>query len=83
VGGVRDVVTGPHLGALVPFGDPAALADAVAGLADAPGRRREIGQAARASVRERFHARRLLDEVKSLYWQLLGIGGTITEHHRS
>jgi glycosyltransferase involved in cell wall biosynthesis len=83
VGGVRDVVTTPRLGALVPFGDPAALADAVAGLADAPGRRDEIGQAARASVRERFHASRLLDDIKALYWQLLGIGGTITGHHRT
>ena len=83
VGGVRDVLTGPHLGSLVPFGDPGALAEAVAGLADAPGRRDDIGRAARASVRERFHARRLLDDIKTLYWQLLGIGGTITGHHRS
>ena len=82
VGGVRDVLTGPQLGSLVPFGDPAALADAVSGLADAPGRRGEIGQAARASVRERFHARRLLDDITTLYWQLLGIGGTIAGHHR-
>jgi glycosyltransferase involved in cell wall biosynthesis len=83
VGGVRDVVTASRLGALVPFGDPGALADAVAALADAPGRRAEIGQAARASVRERFHAKRLLDDIKTLYWQLVAIGGTITEHHRS
>lgn len=83
VGGVRDVLTGPRLGALVPFGDPAALAEAVAVLADAPGRRSEIGEAARTSVRERFHASRLFDDIKTLYWQLLGNGGTITEHHRS
>ena len=41
VGGVRDVVAGPHLGSLVPFGDAAALAGAVAALADAPARRAE------------------------------------------
>ncbi len=83
VGGVRDVVTGPELGSLVPFGNAAALADAVRALADAPGRRAEIGQAARASVRERFHASRLLDDIRTLYWQLLGIGGTITGHHQT
>jgi glycosyltransferase involved in cell wall biosynthesis len=83
VGGVRDVVTGPELGSLVAFGDPAALADAVAGLADAPGRRADIGSAARASVRQRFHARRLLEDISTLYWQLLGIGSTITRHHRT
>lgn len=83
VGGVRDVVTEPHLGSLVPFGDAAALADAVATLADAPVRRAEVGAAGRASVRERFHASRLVEDIRTLYWQLLGIGGTIPEHHRT
>ena len=80
VGGVRDVVTGPELGSLVPFGDAGALADAVLALAEAPGRRSDIGHAGRASVRERFHASRLLGDIRTLYWQLLGIGGTISEH---
>ncbi|MBW8867552.1 MAG: glycosyltransferase [Acidobacteria bacterium] len=71
VGGVRDVVTGPELGSLVPFGDAEALARAVLALADAPARRSEIGQAARASVRERFHATRLIADIRSLYWQLV------------
>lgn len=83
VGGVRDVVTGPHLGSLVPFGDAAALADAVMLLADAPGRRVDVGRAGRASVRERFHSSRLLEDIRTLYWELLGIGGTIPEHHRT
>ena len=83
VGGVRDVVTGPDLGSLVPFGDAAALADAVTALADAPARRREVGLAARASVRERFHASRLVEDIRALYWQLLRIGGTISEPHRT
>jgi glycosyltransferase involved in cell wall biosynthesis len=83
VGGVRDVVAGPHLGSLVPPGDAAALADAVDALADAPARRAEVGLAGRASVRERFHAARLIDDVRTLYWHLLGIGSTISELHRT
>ena len=71
VGGVRDVVTGPELGSLVPFGDAAALAGAVLALADAPARRTEIGRAARASVRDRFHATRLVADIRRLYSQLL------------
>jgi glycosyltransferase involved in cell wall biosynthesis len=83
VGGVRDVVAGSDLGLLVPPGDAAALAGAVAALADAPARRAEIGLAGRASVRGRFHAARLVDDIRTLYWQLLGIGGTISELHRT
>jgi len=83
VGGVRDVVAGPHLGSLVPFGDAAALADAVSELADAPARRVEVGVAGRASVRERFHASRLVDDIRNLYWQLLQIGSTISDVHRT
>lgn len=77
VGGVRDVITGPQQGSLVPFGDAGALADAVSSLADAPDRREETGRAARASVRGRFHAQRLVEDIKNLYRQLLGIDGTI------
>jgi len=71
VGGVRDVVTGPELGSLVPFGDADALARAVLALADAPARRSEIGRAARTSVRDRFHATRLVADIRALYTQLL------------
>jgi glycosyltransferase involved in cell wall biosynthesis len=83
VGGVRDVVSGSDLGVLVPAGDAGALAGAVAALADAPARRAAIGLAGRASVRGRFHAARLVDDIRTLYWQLLGIGGTISELHRT
>jgi glycosyltransferase involved in cell wall biosynthesis len=71
VGGVRDVVTGSDLGSLVPFGDADALARAVLALADAPARRAEIGRAARMSVRDRFHATRLVADIRELYAQLL------------
>jgi glycosyltransferase involved in cell wall biosynthesis len=79
VGGVRDVITGPDVGVLVPFGGADALADAVMSLAHDPARREELGRAARASVRERFHGRRLLQDVKILYCGLLGISGTIAD----
>ena len=72
VGGVRDVVTGPDLGSLVPFGDADTLARAVLALADAPARRSEIGRAARTSVRDRFHATRLVADIRSLYSELVG-----------
>jgi glycosyltransferase involved in cell wall biosynthesis len=81
VGGVRDVVTGPELGSLVPFGDAAALAGAVRDLVDTPGRKTDVGRAGRASVRERFHASRLLGDIRTLYWQLLGNDGTISGQH--
>lgn len=71
VGGVRDVVTGPDVGSLVPFGDADALVRAVLALADAPARRAEIGRAARTSVRHRFHATRLVADIRALYAQLL------------
>jgi glycosyltransferase involved in cell wall biosynthesis len=77
VGGVRDVITDPALGVLVPFGDPQRLEEAVAQLYDAPNKRVDIGRGARDSVRERFHVRRLIEDIRALYWQLLGIGGTI------
>jgi glycosyltransferase involved in cell wall biosynthesis len=71
------VVTGGELGRLVPFGNAAALAGAVAELAQAPRVRAEMGIAGRASVRERFHAARLINDISALYWQLLRNGGTI------
>lgn len=83
VGGVKDVMTGPDLGSLVRFGDPAALAEEVSRLAEAPDRRAAIGEAGRASVRERFHATRLLHDIRKLYWQLLDNGGTISGHRRT
>jgi glycosyltransferase involved in cell wall biosynthesis len=77
VGGVRDVITGADLGSIVPFGDPVALADAVESLSADPSGRATIGERARASVRDRFHAKRLIEDIKGLYCELLGISGTI------
>lgn len=78
VGGVRDVITAPSVGVLVPFGAPQRLEEAVALLCDAPNTRVEIGRRARDSVRERFRVERLVEDISALYWQLLGNGGTIS-----
>lgn len=82
VGGVRDVITGPDVGCLVPFGNPAALADAVWSLANDSARRDEVGIAARASVRERYHAGRLRRDITILYRELVATGSTIPPERR-
>jgi len=71
VGGVRDVIVGPDVGLLAPFGDAGALADAVAGLLASPVRRREMGARARQAVLTRFHLDRLLSDITQLYEELL------------
>ena len=74
VGGVRDVLddaSGP-VGAVAPYGDPVALADAVAQfLADAS-LRRARGERGRASVIARYGIDRLVDDIDTLYHELLG-----------
>ena len=50
-------------GVLCPPRDPSALADALAELLLDDKRRRELGEAGRAAVRERFTARRMAEEV--------------------
>jgi glycosyltransferase involved in cell wall biosynthesis len=67
VGGVGDVITGPDVGSVVPFGDVDALETAVAQLADDPEGRDAIGRQARASVRRRFQEKRLISDVVDLY----------------
>jgi len=71
VGGVRDVITSPNLGTVVRAGDTSALVEAVAEFAEDPARCRKAGLEARTSVRERFHVRRLLDDIAHLYHEVL------------
>ena len=44
VGGISEVVNAPHLGRLVPAGDRAALADAIAGILETPADARRIAE---------------------------------------
>lgn len=69
-GGVPDVVTS-ETGLLVPPGNPAAFATALARMAGDPERRRLMGARAREHVRERFSADRFLRETHNLYEALL------------
>jgi glycosyltransferase involved in cell wall biosynthesis len=73
VGGVRDVITHPGVGALVPFGNVNALTSAVVALSREPVQRAEIGRRARESVRKRYDVRRLVDDIAVLYRQLLDV----------
>jgi glycosyltransferase involved in cell wall biosynthesis len=70
VGGVEDVVA-PGTGRLVASGDDEALAGALAELAGDRSLRLELGERARAHVRERFAQERLLADVDRLYTALL------------
>lgn len=72
VGGVEAVVEDGRTGRLVAPGDGAALAGAIAGLLADPSTRRAMGVAGRRRVAERFHQRRLVDDVGNLYAELLG-----------
>lgn len=74
VGGVRDVISDARAGALVPFGDAGALADAVMSYLGSPALRDLTGVAARAAVAAKFDDRRLLDDIATLYRRLLSRG---------
>jgi glycosyltransferase involved in cell wall biosynthesis len=65
-GGLPEILRDGETGLLVPPGDPAALAAAIAG-AD----RERLGAAAAADVAQRFDPKRMLDEVQALYDTLL------------
>jgi glycosyltransferase involved in cell wall biosynthesis len=71
VGGVADVVVDGVTGDLVASGDVAGVAAAITRLVDEPARGAAYGLAARAHVRERFSAERLLRDLTALYDDLL------------
>ena len=71
VGGVRDVIVSPQVGALVPSGDVTAMVDAVMRFAESPGLRAAVGGAAREEVRTRYELGRLYADITMLYRELL------------
>lgn len=71
VGGIPEIV-GDDAGILVAPGEPAALAGAVRDLAGDPGRRREMGEAARSRFAARFEGAAWARRLATLYAEVLG-----------
>jgi glycosyltransferase involved in cell wall biosynthesis len=67
VGGITDIVTDGRNGFLVPPGDTAALAQAMARMAKNPGLRSTLGRAARKTVDEKFNWDRIVGDLMTLY----------------
>jgi len=72
VPGCREVVREGETGRLVPAGDAAALAGAIAGLLDDPETRRRFGAAARELAVREFSQARVVTEMLALYRGALG-----------
>jgi glycosyltransferase involved in cell wall biosynthesis len=70
--GCRQVVDDGRTGRLVPVRDAAALAGAIAALANDPAARRAIAVAAREKAETDFDERRCIDITLSTYQSLLG-----------
>jgi len=67
VGGVPDVIDAGTTGILVPAGDAAAFADAIATLLTDPERRRKMGAAARERALRLYGVDRLVGDIVALY----------------
>jgi glycosyltransferase involved in cell wall biosynthesis len=71
VGGLPDLIEDHKTGRLVPPRDAAALATAVVDLLQSTESRKELGQSAKETVRQRFAVTRLLSDMDHLYRELL------------
>ena len=71
VGGVRDVLEGGRLGAIVPSGDAGGIAAAIDRILGDTERRTELSNEGRRSARARFGVARLLEDMTALYDELL------------
>jgi glycosyltransferase involved in cell wall biosynthesis len=71
VGGLPDTIRHGQTGLLVPPGDPAALADAVATLIADPALRDQMGRRGRAECLDRFDINTTVSQVEALYLQSL------------
>jgi glycosyltransferase involved in cell wall biosynthesis len=85
-GSIPEVVCNGVNGIVVPQGDPIALADAIAGLAADPGRRRSLGLAGLTTVREQFSVDvcegRLHERIRRLVEDAAGQGLAVSEATR-
>ena len=71
VGGVPEVVVDGVTGVLVPPGEPATLAEAVAGLLGDKELRRRMGEAGQRRIEECFSVERTVERTEALYEELL------------
>ncbi|MBN1794158.1 MAG: glycosyltransferase family 4 protein [Candidatus Omnitrophica bacterium] len=71
VGGIRDVITDGVSGIIVPPGNPASLAEALTGLLTDGAARSRLGACARVAVSGRYSSERLINDVETLYHELL------------
>ncbi len=71
-GGVPEIIQDGQEGLLVPIDSPRELADALAQLLKDPAIRRQMGEAGRRRVRERFDLRVTVKAIESIYEGLLG-----------
>jgi glycosyltransferase involved in cell wall biosynthesis len=72
--GARDAVLPGVTGAVIPAGDPEAIADAALELFREAGLRRRMGEAGRAWVLERYTKERVLKLAVEFYLELLAGG---------
>jgi glycosyltransferase involved in cell wall biosynthesis len=71
VGEVRSLITPGVTGLVVPLNDATAMATAIGGLVDDPGRAAAMGSAGRAHVYPRLSIDRLESDIRKLYRELL------------
>ncbi|HEY7377255.1 MAG TPA: TIGR03088 family PEP-CTERM/XrtA system glycosyltransferase [Steroidobacteraceae bacterium] len=79
VGGNLELIVPGTTGALVPAGDPAALAEAIAGYARDAGMRAAHGAAARERAVREYSLPRMVEAYASLYRELCGAGAPQVE----
>jgi glycosyltransferase involved in cell wall biosynthesis len=72
VGGVPELVRDGVDGLLVPAGDPAAMAAAIARLVERPGERARMGAAARERIRSEYTTEAMVRRTADLYLGLVG-----------
>src|SRR6266851_772525 len=77
VGGLPDLIEDGETGRLVPSEDAPALAAAILHVLREPDAARRLAEAARADVRERFRAERLIGDMERLYSELLADKGVL------